>query len=98
MRLAVGDRLHGVADERQFDLPADHTGTGADGQASGEGDRRARTSATQGLPEHLDTFDWVGQALQGPCPEAPVPMAATASGREPNDVGGKDLSTVAESA
>ena len=57
---------------------------GRTARRAGRGIDVLRFVASEGLPEHFDRLDRVGQALEGQLPERPALVAIAPAGRYPN--------------
>ena len=92
---ARGHAFECTGDRRQLDLPANHAGGRARDEAPGEGNGPG-PGIPERLPEHFNGCHRIGQALQGEVPQRPALVSTAATGHQPHDVCGKDLSAVAQ--
>jgi hypothetical protein len=86
-----GDPLERIQHRRQLGVSAHHTDRGANGQPPGQRHDRPRLILAERLPLHLDGLDGLGQTLQGESAQRTVSVPASATSRQPHDVGRQHL-------
>ena len=91
----AGDALGGVGHRLHLGFASDHTHGRAHGQTTGQRDGRPGVGPSEGLPQHLDGLDRVGQSLQGQFPERAALVTIAPTGHRPHHVGGQDLPALA---
>ena len=93
--VAPGDALGGIQQRLQLGFPSDHADRRPHNEATRKRDGGTGVGPAEGLPEHLDRLDGVGQSFQDESSDRAAFVTAAPTGHSPHHVGRQNLPALA---